>query len=83
MNAYGIRTDFLKQARCTQTFKYYFQKFHQQISKKKKIMDVSKNLTHFCYPTRLVLHQHLNSLVAVSEFTHRPRVNSDADEALD
>ena len=27
-------------------------------------MVVSKHLTHFCYPIRLVLHQHLNSLVA-------------------
>ena len=25
---------------------------------------VSKHLTHFCYPIRLVLHQHLNSHVA-------------------
>ena len=24
-------------------------------------MDVGKRLTHFCYPIRLVLHQHLNS----------------------
>ena len=35
--------------------------------KKKKIkMVVSKHLTHFCYPIRLVLHQHLNSYVAYS-----------------
>ena len=27
-------------------------------------MVVSKHLTHFCYPIRLVLHQHLNSHVA-------------------
>ena len=27
-------------------------------------MVVIKHLTHFCYPIRLVLHQHLNSLVA-------------------
>ena len=27
-------------------------------------MLVSKHLTHFCYPIRLVLHQHLNSHVA-------------------
>ena len=34
-------------------------------AEKKKIkMVVSKHLTHFCYPIRLVLHQHLNSHVA-------------------
>ena len=27
-------------------------------------MVVSKHLTHFCYPIRLVLHQHLNSHIA-------------------
>ena len=27
-------------------------------------MVVSKHLTHFCYPIRLVLHRHLNSHVA-------------------
>ena len=27
-------------------------------------MIVSKHLTYFCYPIRLVLHQHLNSHVA-------------------
>ena len=32
--------------------------------KKKFKMVVSKHLTHFCYPIRLVLHQHLNSHVA-------------------
>ena len=40
-------------------------KLHQHISKNKKIkMVMSKHLTHFCYPTRLVLHQHLKSHVA-------------------
>ena len=40
-------------------------KFRSYISRKKKIkMVVSKHLTHFCYPIRLVLHQHLNSRVA-------------------
>ena len=29
-------------------------------------MVVSKHLTHFCYPIRPVLHQHLNSHVAYS-----------------
>ena len=32
-------------------------------------MVVSKNLTHFCNPIRLVLHQHLNSLLAYPGIT--------------
>ena len=32
-------------------------------------MVVSKNLTHFCNPIRLVLHQHLNLLVAYPGIT--------------
>ena len=32
-------------------------------------MVVSKHLTHFCYPIKLVLHQHLNSHVAYPDIT--------------
>ena len=50
-------------------------------------MVVSKHLTHFCYPIRLVLHQHLNSHIAYpgippDNSNHIRGVNSDADEAL-
>ena len=37
---------------------------------KKIIKVVSKHLTHFCYPIRLVLHQHLNSHVAYPGLWH-------------
>ena len=40
-------------------------------------MIVSKHLTHFCFPIRLVLHQHLNSYVAYPgippEISHHTR----------
>ena len=41
-----------------------FEKSEVTLAEKKKIkLVVSKHLTHFCYPIRLVLHQHLNSHV--------------------
>ena len=42
----------------------YFYKSLGNIYKTKIKMVVSKHLTHFCYPNRLVLHQHLNLHVA-------------------
>ena len=43
-----------------------FEKSEVTSAEKKKSIKrvVSKHLTHFCYPIRLVLHQHLNSHVA-------------------
>ena len=41
-----------------------FRSYTSRIPKKKFKMVVSKLLTHFCYPIRLVFHQHLNSHVA-------------------